>query len=394
MLFHEVTTFADARFRDGASFRAAQFEATANMHEEDADFGGAVFEAGADFGRVTFAYANFRGTTFGEAATFVGVTVHESAAFRPEAGEHGETLVDLRDAAVGGGTMGQPEAGSAFYDLTDAVVGSVTLDHSDSAHPLFDHFRFCNTDFEGFDFSAHKAHLAENGWSIHEFAAGDAVIPEGSVAAIDNPATLENTYLKAKNCASDYGDRKAAAEFFIREMIYRRKKNWKIAAGYDVAENANLATHDAIDAVDAFVPWDGDAEDASDVGPLGRIRALGKWAGNNVLYQTCGYGERLWRIVYISSVAIVFWALLYTIVPTGGEGSTLRTVTSASEFATPDGLLAVGQNMYFSTATFITLEYVGAPGSSLARWLASLEAYFGALLIALVVFVLGRRVAW
>ena len=183
------------------------------------------------------------------------------------------------------------------------------------------------------------------------------------------PATLENTYLKAKNCASDFGDRKAAAEFFIKEMVYRRRKNWDAAFTQE-----------------------------ADVSLRNRAKALGKWFGNNVLHQTCGYGERLWRVVYVSAVAVALWGLMYATVSKGTTESTGLAAQDASGLLwllSPEGIITLGENMYFSMVTFTTLGYGDIqPVGTTARTLAGLEAFFGALLVALVVFVLGRRVAW
>lgn len=367
--FNADTTFADATFESDTTFEASEFEGSSNRHNDDANFESATFLAGADFTDVSFRYTNFTNTEFAEDAWFEGISVADSIVFRPQPTETEETLIHLENATLRGGTLGQPEGGRVFYDLTGGSVGAVRLDDAHCDLPLFDHFRFADTDFDGFDFTSHKAHLAENNWIIHEFAAqADRV--SGGTAAVENTATLENTYLKAKNAAADFGDRKAAAEFFIKEMLYRRKKNWDIAAGHTVGS-------------------------ITDVSPRNRLRSLGKWVGNHILYQTCGYGERLWRVLYVSGAVILFWGLIYTIIPQGIEGGKARGVDSLAQLATPEGLIILGRNIYFSTATFITLEYVGgSPAGSTARWLASLEAFSGALLIALVVFVLGRRVAW
>jgi voltage-gated potassium channel Kch len=54
-----------------------------------------------------------------------------------------------------------------------------------------------------------------------------------------------------------------------------------------------------------------------------------------------------------------------------------------------------GLNLYFSVVTFTTLGYGDIrPIGTTARFLAGLESFVGALMVALVVFVLGRRVSW
>ncbi|MFY4816259.1 pentapeptide repeat-containing protein, partial [Haloarcula sp. AONF1] len=365
--FEKDSTFADAEFGGDATFRSAEFEGSANMHNDDASFEAATFRGKADFDKASFLYANFTHTTFARDAAFTEAEFEHSVAFRPRPAES-ETLVDLSDAVVRGGTLGQPEQGDAFYDCTHAEVREVTLDDEHCTHGLFNHFRFCNTDFHGFDFTAHKTYLARNNWEIHTFAATEAA-DRSETEREFTPARLENTYLKAKNCASDFGDRKAAAEFFIKEMVYRRRKNWRAAFTREEA-----------------------------VSPVNRTKALGKWIGNKVLHQTCGYGERLWRVVYVSAVTVFIWGVLYTTTTqgtTGSSGLTTQGIGGLSNLFSPEGAVVLGKNMYFSMVTFTTLGYGDIqPVGSTARALAGLEAFLGALLVALVVFVLGRRVAW
>ena len=53
------------------------------------------------------------------------------------------------------------------------------------------------------------------------------------------------------------------------------------------------------------------------------------------------------------------------------------------------------ENLYFSAVTFTTLGYGDIqPASDAAQLLASIESFLGALLMALLVFVLGRRTTW
>lgn len=52
-------------------------------------------------------------------------------------------------------------------------------------------------------------------------------------------------------------------------------------------------------------------------------------------------------------------------------------------------------NQYFSAVTFTTLGYGDIqPASGAAQLLATVESFVGALLMALLVFVLGRRTTW
>jgi len=182
---------------------------------------------------------------------------------------------------------------------------------------------------------------------------------------VEQPGLLEATYLRAKNSADAFGHRKAAAEFFIKELTFRRQKNLQQLG-------------------DGDVPL------------LDRLESGGKAFGNWVLYTTCGYGERLWRVIYISVVIVLAWGLFYTVLTKGTEGAVSSSgLDSPLELLSSSGFVMLGKNIYFSIVTFTTLGYGDVrPVGTVARALAGVESFLGALLLALVVFVLGRRVAW
>ena len=410
--FDDDTSFAGVRFAGTANFKATEFRGKTNHENDDATFEEATFGGDAAFAQARFEFANFSGVTVHGAANFQDVRFRELGAFdratfhdevtferarfqfatfdgvtfaAPADFKHvrfverltmrassaaGMQAVDMSHAVLAGGRITQPAEDPAVYDLTGATLGEVRL--AGDRRDLFDEFRFCNTTFDDFDFTRHKESLARNDWVIHEWVAAESSrFPD--VEPVTDPATLESTYLKAKNGAADFGDRKAASEFFIKEMTYRRRKNAAIAFRAD-----------------------GDADGAVDA--LDRLTAAGKWVGNGVLYQTCGYGERLWRVIYISAIAIVAWGFLYATMTEGTRGAsdlTTEGIDGLGALVTPSGLITLSKNLYFSMITFTTLGYGDIqPVGTTARTLAGLESFLGALLLALVVFVLGRRVAW
>lgn len=90
------------------------------------------------------------------------------------------------------------------------------------------------------------------------------------------------------------------------------------------------------------------------------------------------YGESPARVVGASIGVIFLFAALYPIA--GG--------------LEPESASLVDY-VYFSASTFTSLVYGGLqPGNRLVRMLASIQSFAGALLLALLVFVLGRRATW
>jgi len=116
-----------------------------------------------------------------------------------------------------------------------------------------------------------------------------------------------------------------------------------------------------------------------------------RWLRASVARLTLLYGESPWRVLSASLAVILFSGMIY---PLGGfrSGSSttpeLMKATSFGEWLTmlPDGI-------YFSTLTFTTLGFGDFQPAGWGRILATGETAIGATLLALLVFVLGRRAA-
>ncbi len=95
------------------------------------------------------------------------------------------------------------------------------------------------------------------------------------------------------------------------------------------------------------------------------------------LQWTCGYGERPWRAVLTSMVIVLGYALVFM----------------GLSLAGPDGSIGTDfmQCGYFSTVTFTTLGYGDIIPLGVARYVAATEAFLGAWMMALFVFVFCRR---
>jgi uncharacterized protein YjbI with pentapeptide repeats len=356
----EVRCFG-TRFVEGVWCYEAAFD-EANLHRSrfggpadftDAWFGEchlreAVFTARADFDDATFEHASLPGVKFHDDVSFEGVRLPESVTLR-----HAEfdaiasfdapvpidesVHVDMRDAIVERGRL-VPASADVVFDLQAATLGDVSITEETPRGDLLDRFRFVNTTFEGFDFGAYREALNATEWEIHHtkpVPGVDAELPPAGV--------LESTYLKAKNGANDVGDTKAAAEFFRKEMTYRR--------------------HQHVPSIRR--------------GPMAdRAVALWRWTASALLDATSGYGERPSRVI-VCAVLVVF-----------GFGGLFSVMTSAQPYGTPLGYLIL------SLESFITLVLGGAAliEDPRVRLLAEVEGFIGAFLIALFVFTLTRSI--
>lgn len=122
-----------------------------------------------------------------------------------------------------------------------------------------------------------------------------------------------------------------------------------------------------------------------------------RWVYMTVMNLLMRYGDSWLRVVGSSGVVIAIFGVLYTLV-----GGVRPTVSSSDPimfheimFQLPEPVRTVLVNLYFSAVTFTTLGYGDIqPATGLSRTLASVESFIGALLIALLVYVFGRRAEW
>lgn len=353
--FYAEALLDDATFRGDVSFDRLDSDVSASRFYEFVDFGGADFLGTTGFENVDFrGDADFRGATFGSDATFdaavfrgrtdlTDVTYRGALSVRDVVFDDrvrfgldcraDRTVVDAAGASLAAGVLDLRRDATIVYDLTRATLGSVEL-RAAPGERSFDNLRLYETDFDGFDFSRHRAELARNGWTIHETGVGEA--REDAIAG------LEATYLKAKNGANAVAENRAASAFFGKEMVYRRRRHRRELREAPPASRAFLGS-------------------------------AGRYVSNLVMDLTCGYGERPRRVVGSSLGVVVAFGLLYYALGVGG-----------------DSLL---QNLVFSTESFVTLV-LGSPDLSTpyANLLTSAEAFLGAYFIALFVFALTRSV--
>ena len=121
-----------------------------------------------------------------------------------------------------------------------------------------------------------------------------------------------------------------------------------------------------------------------------RLIAGARYCRAKIARATLLYGESPWRIIGGSIGFILLAALLYPLDewlrPAGGEPITYSRILGGE-------LSLFLESLYFSTLTFTTLGMGDYQPMGSGQILATLNTAVGAVLIALLVFVLGRRAA-
>lgn len=379
--FDQMAEFPRVSFFGKASFKFAEFG-------EKADFEVALFDGEARFwdvffgGRAWFTDSSFRHIADFSDVVFAGntdkstdgwaenedalVAVFNDADFAriqfQATSTTGIGVISLYNATIEEGHVSQPGARTrslpTYYDMTKTRVGDIRLGPKTDRN-LFDSFKILRTEFYNFDFGNHRKVLNRN-WQITDYGGPDVVTETNDLArdryrvtpgagpdeSGSSVAALEETFLKARNGAEDSGDTKAAAEFFLREMKFRRKSHWQ-----------NLSDRER---------------------PLfERAKSAGRWVANWSLNVSCGYGERPWRTI-ASSLAVVFMFIPVYLLMGVGSG-------------TDTGLL---QTLAFSFQVFVTIIFgnTPAPSNPVVAIIGAFQGFVGAFFIALFVFALTRSV--
>lgn len=324
-----------AGFNGAIQFRHCEFR-------DDTSFGSVEFRSSVDFTDSSFHdNVTFVRTEFCDQATFEDCRMHDCVELQPAVPD---SPLEIRFERANL-TRGEIHCREALrYNLTGATLGDIVFDASDVLGTCFDHLRILDTEFDGFDFGRYKQELREVGWGLHSTSVRSDREDNNKVSL----GLLESTYLKAKNGAKQVGDNKAAAEFFRREMAYRRKQHASIAMS--AAEST-----------------------------VAQAVSTGRWIANGTLSLTAGYGERPSRVFAASIAIVLIFSTIYATV---------------LEFPATAG--AYGERyVLFSLQSFVTF-IVGSPADEsvgvLVQFLSAVQGFIGAFFVALFVFALTRSI--
>jgi uncharacterized protein YjbI with pentapeptide repeats len=349
--FGDVAPFHHAEFGDEAFFDNAKFGG-------EADFGGAEFGGEADFDGAEFGgEADFGGAEFGDKAFF------ESAEFEQE--------VNFQDLNI-------DESRFDNADLTDATFNKTSLREVSFESALLSRATLFGSDLRGAKLSGavlgdiridddtkFLGHPSDDrDPSPHTFSA----IRSRPTCVYDPDYEKDNEHEDEDKAKSVYRaleelGRKHArprlqARSFVRRQEIQKKDYWDDAT----ADDASLEE---------------------------RFIAGLRWSRARVARATLLYGESPWRVIAWSLGIIFSFALLYPLggwmKPTDGDPITYAQIAS-----NPVEIL---NSVYYSTLTYTALGFGDFQPVSFGRLLTTVETGLGAVMLALLVFILGRRAA-
>jgi len=384
--FYDDVDFSEAKLRGGLSLRSSIFEGSAKFDEtifQDADFAGVfsssvVFTNDASFlGTVFKGKCDFSGAVFESDTGFVGCVFRDLSRFNQAkfigSVDFSETVFDSDQVSFSEANFGDKPQFDGV-DLTDANLSDVTLDCGGSFRETnFTDAKLTNSTLSGSNFERSKFSRANlfgtqlDGCAFYGGIFGDSQINEetefGSRCVYDTEYDTE----PAADFDSERTNRltKAAGQYRIIEQLARTNAfPDMVSKNFIRRQNIHREQH--------------------------RERGRwGRWFRATASKYVLEYGENPWRLIATGLIIVVGFGLLYPLVggikPIGGSPITASRVIE-------DPLL-LAQSIYYSTLTFTTLGMGDFQPTGLGRILTTLETSLGAIIVALLVFVFGRRAA-
>lgn len=364
IIFDGDADFTYAEFKNTAQFRGSEFRGGTNYYEEDAIFNNVTFHGEANFTDTYFNTAKFTETTISDRIDFTDAVFNDELIMKLLVGEETTaecSFCDMTNAVLTEGEIVQPKGYWIWYDFTDTTIGDIKLKArtKKETRELLDYFRFCNTEFNGFDFAKHTEYLDRNDWNLHHFTRPTSIPEKHEYKYEMTPKTIENTYLNAKQTASNKSQLKAAGEFRIKRQQAAQDKFINITK--DATEDMKTRLQNGLRAME-----------------------------NIFLEKTCGYGLRLYRIAAVFIIFPAIAAFLFAF--GGGFFETGAGQIALGELTTTDGLYTLAINIYFSYITFLTIGYGNiAPIGLGARFIAAILVYLNVILGGLFLYALIKR---
>ncbi len=390
LTFENATIRSDVSFAFSACHGNVRFDgiavsATLTFSEEET-FDTHVAFPEADFSAATLENfdpvpgMNFQKTDFTE-IDLAGVTFRGSNAEQAVFSRANLYGVDFTDARIGGALFGDALVNhkTDFGNLRDEQNTEFPQFAADYEHDLRVAYDRENTRKYGFvsrfAFALNKYRLAVLNWNRDPVSArlnessssrdgrNDNGYEGSSGSMKDELQTAAGVYRTIESVAQDNALTNLHSQAFYRRQEMNRKQY-------------------AVEAKEALAQSQSEGN-----GQLKQLKAVRKWMFATISRFGFKYGESFGRIISVSFLIILAFSLVY---PVGGWIKPRDGDRIFYSHIINDPMLFF-DTFYFSTLTFTTLGMGDYEPVGLGQLLTTLNTALGAIMIALVVFVLGRR---
>ncbi|WP_158853997.1 potassium channel family protein [Halorhabdus sp. CUG00001] len=314
------------------------------------------------------------------------------------------SLVDFRKGTtLHSGRLLVLESESVYYDLSLTTIGNIHLSTGvdDLANYYFEDTRFDGFDFfpyrtqlEAEDFQLHIFDFPYNETDNHEINDYPQISSQREVDGSDKGKLKdqEETYARAKIQAQNMGASRFASEFFFNQKeaeLLRMKDDLTLSE--ETLQEFEIDREFVPERFNKLVRYRGQLYSDICTNFSIWVKKL-KYKG---LKYSCGYGEKASYPIYWSVSIVVIFGLLYPFVGGTTQSGSIIVGSCTSDCLGLIELLSIfGESLFFSGITFASLSFGGnGPVGILAQLMAMIQAFLGALFIALFVFTLGRQVS-
>jgi uncharacterized protein YjbI with pentapeptide repeats len=387
--FNEQCSFDAATFLESANFSQAEFERNANFSSvsigDRAEFWNAEFADSIDLGVIEIdGTAHFRAVTFGGDMECSGARFEGNAAFR---GASFTDRITFRNTEFLNGVsfIDNNLDGAEFQgaNLTDANLTGAKCCNANFESSLLSRATLFNTDLRGARLSG--------------AVLGDIRIDNQTTflgMPSDNPDRSLSSKLAGRNnpyCVYDpaYEGEDPDEDVQKAKGVYRALEEIAAAAARTRLQTQCFVRRQHLQKRSYFV----NARDRK-LPFSHRLSATLRWSRAKAAELVLLYGESPWRVIGYSASVIVGFGLLF---PVGGWIQT--TAPNGSSAVTYSRIMhdpvLLWKSIYHSAMLFATGNSYGGVVTSgtIGEVLTTVEALLGPTLLALLVFVLGRRAA-
>jgi len=192
---------------------------------------------------------------------------------------------------------------------------------------------------------------------------------------------------------------KQAQQYYIKEKDLKRKLSWlELCGPVSSSSDGRVGTIKAkMGQFQNLLAVSDTPEKQFRTRFVGQSRLLLKSLKAEISRRTIKYGEGHWNVLFSLGVVTLLYSLIYPIWGIQQGNKVLRYSVTLNGILSGDLYIDWEiwvNSIYFSVVTFTTLGYGDIQPVGFAKYIAASEAVIGASLMALLVFVLGRRATW